>query len=98
MAFVYATSWIQSETHSFAETITLFIECQICATIKSGSLAVAASKLDIMAGGILLCSHLSMKSTNIDQYPIGKYNATSGWHHLCCCHGNSFYEYSTTFS
>ncbi|CAI0402753.1 unnamed protein product, partial [Linum tenue] len=43
---------------------------------KSGSLAIAASTLDslldLMAGGILWFTHLSMKSINIYQYPIGK--------------------------
>jgi len=44
--------------------------------VKSGSLAIAASTLDslldLMAGGILWFTHLSMKSINIYQYPIGK--------------------------
>ena len=54
----------------------MFDEYQIYATIKSGSLAIAASTLDslldLMAGGILWCTHLSMKSINVYQYPIGK--------------------------
>ncbi|KAI5671687.1 hypothetical protein M9H77_12051 [Catharanthus roseus] len=49
---------------------------KIYATIKSGSLAIAASTLDslldLMAGAILWCTHLSMKNINIYQYPIGK--------------------------
>ncbi|KAJ9181207.1 hypothetical protein P3X46_009360 [Hevea brasiliensis] len=49
---------------------------KIYATIKSGSLAIAASTLDslldLMAGGILWFAHLSMKSINIYKYPIGK--------------------------
>lgn len=49
---------------------------QIYATIKSGSLAIAASTLDslldLMAGGILWFTHLSMKNINIYKYPIGK--------------------------
>ncbi|KAL3533976.1 hypothetical protein ACH5RR_007497 [Cinchona calisaya] len=49
---------------------------KIYATIKSGSLAIAASTLDslldLMAGGILWCTHLSMKHINIYKYPIGK--------------------------
>jgi divalent metal cation (Fe/Co/Zn/Cd) transporter len=49
---------------------------QIYATIKTGSLAIAASTLDslldLMAGGILWFTHLSMKKINIYKYPIGK--------------------------
>ncbi|XP_010673527.2 metal tolerance protein 4 [Beta vulgaris subsp. vulgaris] len=49
---------------------------KIYATIKTGSLAIAASTLDslldLMAGGILWFTHLSMKSINIYKYPIGK--------------------------
>ncbi|KAK2985384.1 hypothetical protein RJ640_029341 [Escallonia rubra] len=49
---------------------------KIYATIKSGSLAIAASTLDslldLMAGGILWFTHLSMKNINIYKYPIGK--------------------------
>lgn len=51
-------------------------EMQIYATVQSGSLAIAASTLDslldLMAGGILWFTHLSMKSINIYKYPIGK--------------------------
>lgn len=49
---------------------------QIYATVKSGSLAIAASMLDslldLMAGGILWFTHLSMKNINVYKYPIGK--------------------------
>lgn len=49
---------------------------QIYATVKSGSLAIAASTLDslldLLAGGILWFTNLSMKSINIYKYPIGK--------------------------
>ncbi|KAF2594206.1 hypothetical protein F2Q70_00044058 [Brassica cretica] len=49
---------------------------KIYATIKSGSLAIAASTLDslldLMAGGILWFTHLSMININIYKYPIGK--------------------------
>lgn len=49
---------------------------QLYATVKSGSIAIAASTLDslldLMAGGILWFTHLSMKNTNIYKYPIGK--------------------------
>lgn len=49
---------------------------KIYATIKSGSIAIAASTLDslldLMAGFILWFTHLSMKNINIYKYPIGK--------------------------
>ncbi|PIN07178.1 Mitochondrial Fe2+ transporter MMT1 [Handroanthus impetiginosus] len=49
---------------------------KIYATVQSGSLAIAASTLDslldLMAGGILWFTHLSMKNINIYKYPIGK--------------------------
>ncbi|XP_074555692.1 metal tolerance protein 4-like [Curcuma longa] len=49
---------------------------KIYATIRSGSIAIAAptldSLLDLMAGGILWFTHLSMKNINIYKYPIGK--------------------------
>ncbi|KAK4763602.1 hypothetical protein SAY87_013040 [Trapa incisa] len=49
---------------------------KVYATIKSGSIAIAASTLDslldLMAGGILWFTHLSMKNINIYKYPIGK--------------------------
>ncbi|XP_057781056.1 metal tolerance protein 4-like [Salvia miltiorrhiza] len=54
----------------------LLLAFKIYATIKSGSLAIAASTLDslldLMAGGILWFSHLAMKNVNIYKYPIGK--------------------------
>lgn len=49
---------------------------KIYVTIRTGSLAIAASTLDslldFMAGGILWFTHLSMKNINIYKYPIGK--------------------------
>ena len=49
---------------------------QVYATIRTGSMAIAASTLDslldFMAGGILWFTHLSMKRVNIYKYPIGK--------------------------
>lgn len=49
---------------------------QLFATIESGSIAIAASTLDslldLMAGGILWFTHLSIKNVNIYKYPIGK--------------------------
>ncbi|KAK1393226.1 Metal tolerance protein 4 [Heracleum sosnowskyi] len=49
---------------------------KIIATMKSGSLAIAASTLDslldLMAGGILWYTHRTMKDINIYKYPIGK--------------------------
>ncbi|CBI29996.3 hypothetical protein VitviT2T_012850 [Vitis vinifera] len=49
---------------------------KIYATVRSGSLAIAASTLDslldLLAGGILWFAHLSMKNINIYKYPIGK--------------------------
>ncbi|KAL2333096.1 hypothetical protein Fmac_014309 [Flemingia macrophylla] len=49
---------------------------KIYATLRSGSIAIAASTLDslldLMAGGILWFTHLSMKNINIYKYPIGK--------------------------
>ncbi|THF98400.1 hypothetical protein TEA_025688 [Camellia sinensis var. sinensis] len=57
-------------------SLLVYCEVQIYAVIKSGSLAIAASTLDslldLMAGGILWFTHLSMKNINIYQYPIGK--------------------------
>ncbi|KAK6802391.1 hypothetical protein RDI58_000171 [Solanum bulbocastanum] len=54
----------------------LLLALKIYATVISGSLAIAASTLDslldLMAGGILWLSHLSMKNINIYKYPIGK--------------------------
>ncbi|KAG5555477.1 hypothetical protein RHGRI_006208 [Rhododendron griersonianum] len=54
----------------------LLLVFKIYATVRSGSLAIAASTLDslldLMAGGILWFTHLSMKNINIYKYPIGK--------------------------
>ncbi|XP_043693613.1 metal tolerance protein 4-like isoform X1 [Telopea speciosissima] len=54
----------------------LLLACKIYATIRSGSIAIAASTLDslldLMAGGILWFTHMSMKNINIYKYPIGK--------------------------
>ncbi|XP_044483643.1 metal tolerance protein 4-like [Mangifera indica] len=54
----------------------VLLACKIYATIKSGSIAIAASTLDslldLMAGGILWFTHLAMKNINIYKYPIGK--------------------------
>ncbi|KAK1302958.1 Metal tolerance protein 4 [Acorus calamus] len=54
----------------------LLLAFKIYATVKSGSLAIAASTLDslldLMAGGILWFTHVSMKSINVYKYPIGK--------------------------
>ncbi|KAI5675170.1 hypothetical protein M9H77_06120 [Catharanthus roseus] len=54
----------------------LLLALKIYATIESRSLAIAASTLDslldLMAGGILWLTHLSMKNINIYKYPIGK--------------------------
>ncbi|KAK6937039.1 Cation efflux protein [Dillenia turbinata] len=54
----------------------LLLAFKIYATVKSGSIAIAASTLDslldLMAGGILWFTHLSMKNINIYKYPIGK--------------------------
>ncbi|KAK1307799.1 Metal tolerance protein 4 [Acorus calamus] len=54
----------------------LLLAFKIYATVKSGSLAIAASTLDslldLMAGGILWFTHLSMKNINVYKYPIGK--------------------------
>ncbi|KAG5072297.1 Metal tolerance protein 4 [Glycine max] len=54
----------------------LLLAFKVFATVKSGSIAIAASTLDslldLMAGGVLWFTHLSMKRTNIYKYPIGK--------------------------
>lgn len=60
----------------FISEISCVFNLQIYATVNSGSLAIAASTLDslldLMAGGILWFTHLSMKNINIYKYPIGK--------------------------
>ncbi|KAL6966318.1 Metal tolerance protein 4 [Sarracenia purpurea var. burkii] len=57
-------------------TNIILLAFKIYATIKSGSLAIAASTLDslldVMAGAILWFTHLSMTNINIYKYPIGK--------------------------
>ncbi|KAM7523244.1 hypothetical protein LguiA_013146 [Lonicera macranthoides] len=57
-------------------TNVLLLAFKIFATVKSGSIAIAASTLDslldLLAGGILWFTHLSMKNINIYKYPIGK--------------------------
>ncbi|KAJ9555553.1 hypothetical protein OSB04_010167 [Centaurea solstitialis] len=54
----------------------MLLAIKIFATIETGSIAIAASTLDslldLMAGGILWFTHLSMQSINIYKYPIGK--------------------------
>ncbi|XP_075093657.1 metal tolerance protein 4 isoform X2 [Nicotiana tabacum] len=59
---------------NYANVVLLALK--IYATVKSGSLAIAASTLDslldLMAGAILWLTHLSMKNINIYKYPIGK--------------------------
>ncbi|KAF8730231.1 hypothetical protein HU200_017209 [Digitaria exilis] len=49
---------------------------KVYATVRTGSMAIAASTLDslldFMAGGILWFTHLTMKKVNIYKYPIGK--------------------------
>uniref|UniRef100_A0A6N2KFW6 Uncharacterized protein n=1 Tax=Salix viminalis TaxID=40686 RepID=A0A6N2KFW6_SALVM len=51
-------------------------EEQVYATVRTASIAIAASTLDslldLMAGGILWYTHISMKNINIYKYPIGK--------------------------
>ncbi|GLT82368.1 hypothetical protein SLE2022_007510 [Rubroshorea leprosula] len=69
---------IQSERamkiSNYANIVLLILK--IYATIKSGSIAIAASTLDslldFISGGILWFTHLSMKNINIYKYPIGK--------------------------
>ncbi|KAI3823199.1 hypothetical protein L1987_04632 [Smallanthus sonchifolius] len=54
----------------------MLLAFKIFATIMTGSIAIAASTLDslldLLAGGILWFTHLSMQSINIYKYPIGK--------------------------
>uniref|UniRef100_J3LHK4 Uncharacterized protein n=2 Tax=Oryza brachyantha TaxID=4533 RepID=J3LHK4_ORYBR len=54
----------------------ILLAFKVYATVKTGSMAIAASTLDslldFLAGGILYFTHLSMKSVNIYKYPIGK--------------------------
>ncbi|XP_020211820.1 metal tolerance protein 4 [Cajanus cajan] len=59
---------------NYANIVLLILK--IYATVRSGSIAIAASTLDslldLMAGGILWFTHLAMKNINIYKYPIGK--------------------------
>ncbi|XP_045821652.1 metal tolerance protein 4-like [Trifolium pratense] len=59
---------------NYANIVLLILKTY--ATIRSGSIAIAASTLDslldLMAGGILWFTHIAMKNINIYQYPIGK--------------------------
>ncbi|KAK7290325.1 hypothetical protein RIF29_04653 [Crotalaria pallida] len=59
---------------NYANIVLLILK--IYATVRSGSIAIAASTLDslldLMAGGILWFTHVAMKNINIYQYPIGK--------------------------
>nr|KYP43370.1 Putative metal tolerance protein C3 [Cajanus cajan] len=59
---------------NFANAALLALKIYV--TIRSGSIAVAASTLDslldFMAGGILWFTHLAMKDINMYKYPIGK--------------------------
>ncbi|KAL3529738.1 hypothetical protein ACH5RR_009060 [Cinchona calisaya] len=54
----------------------VLLALKVYAIVESRSLAIAASTLDslldLMAGGILWLTHLSMKNINIYKYPIGK--------------------------
>ncbi|KAK8921534.1 Metal tolerance protein 4 [Platanthera zijinensis] len=71
---VESQSELAMKISNFANILLLALK--IYATIRSGSIAIAASTmdslLDLMAGGILWFTHLSMKSVNVYQYPIGK--------------------------
>ncbi|XP_058748520.1 metal tolerance protein 4-like [Vicia villosa] len=59
---------------NYANIVLLILK--IYATVRSGSIAIAASTLDslldLMSGGILWYTHLAMRNINIYQYPIGK--------------------------
>ncbi|KAH1263070.1 Metal tolerance protein 4 [Glycine max] len=59
---------------NYANAVLLALKIYV--TIRSGSIAVAASTLDslldFMAGGILCFTHLAMKDINMYKYPIGK--------------------------
>ncbi|KAJ3695959.1 hypothetical protein LUZ60_001336 [Juncus effusus] len=59
---------------NYANVILLVFK--VYATIKTGSMAIAASTLDslldLLAGGILYFTHLYMKKSNIYKFPIGK--------------------------
>ncbi|KAL6966316.1 putative metal tolerance protein C3, partial [Sarracenia purpurea var. burkii] len=57
-------------------TNIILLAFKIYATTRSGSLAIAASTLDslldVMAGGILWFTQMSITHINIYKYPIGK--------------------------
>jgi cation diffusion facilitator family transporter len=59
---------------NYANVVLLVLK--IYATAVTGSIAIAASTLDslldLISGGILWFTHLSMKNVNIYKYPIGK--------------------------
>ncbi|XP_022988141.1 metal tolerance protein 4 [Cucurbita maxima] len=59
---------------NYANIVLLLLK--IYATVRSGSIAIAASTLDslldLLAGGILWFTHLYMKRVNIYKFPIGK--------------------------
>ncbi|XP_045831932.1 metal tolerance protein 4-like [Trifolium pratense] len=59
---------------NYANAVLLALKIYV--TIRTGSMAIAASTLDslldFMAGGILWFTHLSMKNINKYKYPIGK--------------------------
>ncbi|KAE9594464.1 hypothetical protein Lal_00001245 [Lupinus albus] len=59
---------------NYANIILLLLK--VYATLRSGSIAIAASTLDslldLMAGGILWFTHIAMNNINIYKYPIGK--------------------------
>ncbi|XP_078157592.1 metal tolerance protein 4-like isoform X1 [Carex rostrata] len=69
-----ARSELLMKISNYANIILLVFK--VYATIKTGSMAIAASTLDslldLMAGGILYFTHLYMKRSNIYKYPIGK--------------------------
>ncbi|KEH28212.1 Mn-specific cation diffusion facilitator transporter MTP8.1 [Medicago truncatula] len=59
---------------NYANAVLLALKIYV--TIRTGSMAIAASTLDslldFMAGGILWFTHMSMKTVNMYKYPIGK--------------------------
>ncbi|OIV95673.1 hypothetical protein TanjilG_01467 [Lupinus angustifolius] len=59
---------------NYANIVLLILK--VYATLRSGSIAIAASTLDslldLMAGGILWFTHIAMNNINIYKYPIGK--------------------------
>ncbi|KAI0523251.1 hypothetical protein KFK09_005645 [Dendrobium nobile] len=69
-----ARSEFAMKISNYANIVLLALK--VYATIRSGSIAIAASTLDslldLMAGGILWFTHMYMKKVNIYQFPIGK--------------------------